>query len=62
MFTATEIPTHFELRAFIQKIAEFLKNFLQIFDQLKAGLAETFGDYKKQEWPTYEAAAEEEAE
>ena len=52
--TMTEIPEHKELRAFIEKIAEFLQNFLKIFDQLKAGLAETYGKYERQEWPTYD--------
>ena len=53
--TATDmIPTHEELRAFIEKIAAILKSFLNLFDQLKAGLAETFGKYERQEWPTYD--------
>ena len=40
------IPSNDELRAFIEKVFEFLKNFLQLFDRLKDGLAETFAGYK----------------
>lgn len=59
MKTATDmIPTHLELRAFIEKVAQFLQNFIKLFDQLKAGLAETFGKYERQEWPTYETEGE----
>lgn len=39
-------PTHDELQAIIEKIAEFLKNFFKIFESLKAGIAETFAGYK----------------
>lgn len=42
------VPTHDELRGIIEKIAEFLQNFVKIFDQLKAGIAETFGKYERQ--------------
>ena len=50
MFTALQdkVPTHDELRGIIEKIAEFLRNFVKLFDQLKAGLAETFGKYERQ--------------
>ena len=40
------IPSNDELRAFIEKVFEFLKNFLQLFDRLKDGLAEIFAGYK----------------
>lgn len=44
----SKLPTNDELRAIIEKVAEFVANFLKLFDQLKAGLAETFSDYKSQ--------------
>ena len=44
----SKLPTNDELRAIIEKLAEFLTNFMKLFDQLKAGLAETFGEYKSQ--------------
>lgn len=40
-----KVPSHEELRAIIDKIAEFLENFFKLFDQLKAGIAETFSEY-----------------
>ena len=40
-----KLPTNDELRAIIEKIAEFLEKFLDLFDQLKAGLAETYSKY-----------------
>ena len=43
-----KVPTHEELRAIIEKIAEFFKAFIAIFDDLKAGLSETFSEYKRQ--------------
>jgi hypothetical protein len=42
------IPTNDELRAFIEKVAEFLSKFVELFDRLKDGLAETFGEYRSQ--------------
>lgn len=50
MFTELQdkVPTHDELRGIIKKIAEFLQNFVRLFDQLKAGLAEAFGKYERQ--------------
>jgi len=60
MFTALQdkVPTHDELRGIIEKIAEFLQNFVKLFDQLKKGLAETFSTYTR----TYEVPAGEEEE
>ena len=42
-----KLPTHDELRAIIEKIAEFLEKFVALFDQLKSGLAETFAKYER---------------
>ena len=50
------LPTNDELRAIIEKIGEFLKDIVNLFTQLKEGLAETFGKYKA----VYPDAAEEE--
>ena len=44
----SKLPTNDELRAIIEKIAEFLEKFLKLFDALKDGLSETFGTYKSQ--------------
>jgi hypothetical protein len=33
----SKLPTNDELRAIIEKIAEFLEKFIALFDQLKAG-------------------------
>jgi hypothetical protein len=44
----SKLPTNDELRAIIEKIAEFLEKFLKLFDAMKAGLAETFGTYESQ--------------
>jgi len=41
------VPTNDELRAIIEKIAAFLKAFLQLFDKLQAGLVETFSKYER---------------
>lgn len=41
------IPTHDELRAFIKKIAEFLKKFVEIFDKIIAGLKLNYGTYER---------------
>lgn len=50
MFTELQdkVPTHDELKGIIEKIAEFLQAFVKLFDQLKAGLAETFSKYERQ--------------
>lgn len=53
----SKLPTNDELRAIIEKIAEFVTNFMKLFDQLKAGLAETFGQYESQ-YPADDAAEE----
>ena len=42
----SKLPTNDELRAIIEKIAEFLEKFIGLFDQLKAGLAETYSKYQ----------------
>lgn len=42
----SKLPTNDELRAIIEKIAEFLEKFVTLFDQLKAGLAETYSKYE----------------
>ena len=42
----SKLPTNDELRAIIEKIAEFLEKFLKLFDALQAGLAETFSKYE----------------
>ena len=39
------VPKNDELRGIIEKIAEFLKNFVKLFAQLQEGLAETFSKY-----------------
>ena len=41
----SKLPTNDELRAIIEKLAEFLEKFFKLFDQLKAGLAETYSEY-----------------
>ena len=41
-----KVPTNDELRGIIEKIATFLKAFFKLFDQLKAGIQETFAGYK----------------
>ena len=40
-----KLPTHDELRAIIEKIAEFFEKFVELFDKLQAGLAETYSKY-----------------
>jgi hypothetical protein len=55
-----KLPTNDELRAIIEKVAEFLGKFLKLFDALQAGLAESFSKYEAV-YPDA-AAAEEEAE
>ncbi|MBQ6066023.1 MAG: hypothetical protein IJK89_04300 [Clostridia bacterium] len=57
----SKLPTNDELRAIIEKIAEFLTDFLKLFDALKAGLAETFSKYESA-FETTTAAATEEVE
>ncbi len=54
----SKLPTNDELRAIIEKVAEFLEKFVKLFNALEEGLAETYSKYK----PVYGAAAEEEAE
>ena len=56
------VPTNDELRAIIEKLAEFVEAFFKLFDQLKAGIAETFGTYKSVYGETTTAAAPEEEE
>ena len=41
----SKLPNNDELRAIIEKIAEFLAKFLKLFDALEAGLAETYSKY-----------------
>jgi len=41
-----KVPTNDELRDIIKKIATFLKAFFALFDQLTAGIKETFAGYK----------------
>ena len=41
-----KVPTNDELRAIIEKIATFLKAFFKLFDQLAAGIKETYAGYK----------------
>ena len=41
-----KLPTHAQLQAYIEKIATFLKAFFKLFDQLTAGIKETFAGYK----------------
>ena len=53
----SKLPTNDELRAIIEKLAEFLTKFVKLFDALQAGLAETFSKYEAV-YP--DAAAEEE--
>ena len=43
-----KVPTHEELRAIIEKIADFFKKFIAIFDELKEGLGESFSKYERQ--------------
>jgi hypothetical protein len=52
------VPTNDELVGIIKKIAEFIKAFFVLFDQLKKGLAETFGKYT----PVYPDATGSDAE
>ncbi len=40
------VPTNDELRAIIEKIGEFLKKFVKLFDALKAGFAQVFYGYE----------------
>jgi len=41
----SKLPTHVELRAIIEKIAEFFEKIVKLFDELQAGLAETYSKY-----------------
>lgn len=41
-----KVPTNDQLRSYIDKIAAFLKTFFELFDQLKAGLTQTFYGYQ----------------
>jgi len=41
----SKLPTHDELRAIIEKIAALFEKFVELFDQLKTGLAETYSKY-----------------
>ena len=40
-----KVPTNDELRGIIEKIATFIKAFFKLFDQLTAGIKETFAGY-----------------
>ena len=42
----SKLPNHAQLQAYIEKIATFIKAFFKLFDQLAAGLKETFAGYK----------------
>ena len=42
-----KLPNNEQLVAIIEKIGDFLKQFLDLFDQLQAGLAETFSKYER---------------
>jgi hypothetical protein len=41
------LPNNEELRLFIERIADFLKEFVELFARLKDGLTQTFGEYKR---------------
>ena len=49
------IPTNEELRAFISQIAVFFQMFVDLFEQVKVGLTQTFAGYKS----AYEETSEE---
>ena len=42
----SKLPTNDELRAIIEKIAEFAVKFFKLFDALEAGFKQTFAGYE----------------
>ncbi len=42
----SKLPTNDELREIIKKIAEFLEKFVELFNRLEEGLAETYSKYE----------------
>lgn len=46
--TTDMMPTDGELKAFIEKIAEILKTFFALFENLKDGLTQSFSKYERQ--------------